>query len=193
MRNPIMVGPRLYLRPAEAEDGKLLAAYYHAEPEAGIWFGGRTPYSPILKMAWLAESTDAQPSEMRFSVCRRAGDAYLGFVALFSVDYVNRTAETGSYLGPRHRDQGFGTEAKHLLLEYAFERLYLHTLWSVVWEGNYRSVAALLKQGYRPAGRSYWRGLQDGVYRHELLFDLLRDDWRAAHLQWSHTIARGTA
>jgi RimJ/RimL family protein N-acetyltransferase len=116
----------------------------------------------------------------------------LGFVALFSVDYIHRTAETGSYLGPPYRDQGFGTEAKHLLLEYAFERLHLHMLWSVVWEDNHRSAAALRKQGYRPAGRCHWRGLHGGVYRDELLFDLLPADWRAAHLQWSHTISRGT-
>lgn len=190
MRNPVMTGPRLYLRPTETEDGRLLAAYYHAEPEAGIWFGARTPHSPFAKAAWLAEASVPYPVTVPLSVCRRDDDAYLGFVALFDVDYVNRTAESGSYLGPPHRDQGYGTEAKHLLLELAFEHLQLHLIWSVVWQHNPRSAAALLKQGYQPAGRTHWRGTRGGVYADELLFDLLREEWVAARLRWSHTIAR---
>jgi RimJ/RimL family protein N-acetyltransferase len=187
-----MIGARVYLRPAEAEDGSYLAAYYHAEPDAEIWFGGRSPNAPLSKATWLNTSTERCPREIPFSVCRNADDEYVGFVALFSVDYVNRTAESGSFLGPPHRDQGYGTEAKHLLLEYAFERLQLRLIWSVVWERNPRSTAALLKQGYQPAGCCRWRGTQRGAYHDELLFDVLREEWLAARLPASHTIARGT-
>lgn len=187
-----MVGPRLYLRPAEAVDGKLLAAHYHAEQEAEIWFGGRSPHSPLDKVGWLGTTSGQCPADIPFSVCRRADDEYLGFVALFAIDYVNRTAESGSFLGPPHRDQGYGTEAKHLLLEYAFDRLQLHLIWSVVWERNARSAAALTKQGYRPAGRYHWRATQRGMYHDALLFDVRREEWLAARLQASHTIARGT-
>ena len=192
MRNPIMCGPRVYLRPADANDGKELAAYYHAEPEAEIWFGGRSPHAPLGKGSWLGNTSERYPSDIVFSVCRRAEGAFLGFVALFSIDYVNRTAESGSYLGPPHRDQGYGTEAKHLLLEYAFDRIQLHLIWSVVWERNPRSATALIKQGYRPAGRCRWRGTHQGAYHDELLFDVLREEWLTARLPTSHTIARGT-
>ena len=103
---------------------------------------------------------------------------------------VLRTAETGSsMIGPACRGKGYGTEAKHLLLEYYFDRLGLHAICSHVWEPKTRSAAVLAMQGYRLAGRLKWDDLKDGIYRDTLVFDLLRDDWLAAREPWGAGIA----
>ena len=81
---------------------------------------------------------------------------------------------------PEFRSQGYGTEAKHLLLEYAFERLGLHMIFSWVSEFNTRSAAALLKQGYREAGYFAWAHPYQGNYLGGWYFDLLASEWRAA-------------
>ncbi|MGI8857463.1 MAG: GNAT family N-acetyltransferase [Thermomicrobiales bacterium] len=115
----------------------------------------------------------------------RADDRCIGELGVDSVDYVNRTGETYTELGPPAiRNQGYGTEAKHLLLEYCFDRLQFHVLRSVVFEHNTRSVAALMKQGYRPAGRLEWVDVKGGRYHDALLFDVMRDEWRAARDAW---------
>jgi RimJ/RimL family protein N-acetyltransferase len=66
------------------------------------------------------------------------------------------------------------------LLEYAFERLGLHMIWSWVKERNPRSQAALRKQGYRDAGVLHWIGYGPNGFEDARMFDLLADEWRAA-------------
>jgi RimJ/RimL family protein N-acetyltransferase len=93
---------------------------------------------------------------------------------------VHRTAETETEIfQPRYRSTGLGTEAKHLLLDYAFDRLGLHMIYSFVGEANTRSAAALRKQGYRDAGYAAWITLMPGSMRGYLIFDLLASEWRA--------------
>ena len=185
MRNPIIVGERGYLRSMEASDADQFARDSAAETET-FMDRGRFPTSPLAFAHWIEETTKADlPRNIQFAVCLKVDDRCIGGVGLHGVDYVNRTAETGSGLTrAEFRGRGYGTEAKHLLLEYAFDRLHLHALFSHVWEPNTRSAAALAKQGYRPAGRLKWDDLKDGVYRDTLVFDLLREEWLAARETW---------
>lgn len=181
MPNPIMTGQRVYLRPGEPADAVRLADFYHHEPDDLIVEGGRLPFSPLTFDKRIREWYAQQPPDsVILHVCLNEDDTMIGSVGLFGIDWVNRTAETASIMGPEYRDRGYGTEAKHLLLEYAFDHLQLHLLWATVWQANERSAAALLKQGYRPAGRLKWTAVRRGVYRDTRLFDIKRDEWVAA-------------
>lgn len=193
MRNPIMVGERVYLRPLEVADAETLAAITAAETEH-FMYRGRMPYSPLAFAHGIrAGYTQVPPSSIAFAVCLRDDDRCIGGVGIESVDYVNRTGETFTDLGPADmRSRGYGTEAKHLLLEYAFDRLHLHVLRSVVMEPNTRSVAALMKQGYREAGRRQWVDVKGGRYHDALYFDILRDEWLAARDAWRGRRAAGS-
>ena len=185
MRNPILVGERLYLRPLEASDAEQLAATYATEV-ATFMERGRMPYSPLEFARWIEQLHARQPPRnIDFAVCLKADDRFIGYNGLSDIDYVEHTAESESDFGPEDvRNRGYGTEAKHLLLEYAFDRLHLHAVHSFVWEPNARSAAALIKQGYRPAGRLKWNDVKAGVYRDTLVFDILRADWIAARDAW---------
>ncbi|MCA1670291.1 MAG: GNAT family N-acetyltransferase [Thermomicrobia bacterium] len=119
-------------------------------------------------------------------------DRCIGMVGVDGIDYLHRTAETFSALGPAEfRNQGYGTEAKHLLLEYCFDHLHLHALRSSVFAANTRSAAALIKQGYREAGRLKWADVKGGIYQDDLLFDVMRDEWLAARDAWRAKRAAG--
>jgi RimJ/RimL family protein N-acetyltransferase len=135
---------------------------------------------------WIEEVYKARtPPDINFAVCLKDGDRFIGVVGVDGIDWVNRTGETGSELfDASFRGQGYGTEAKFLLLEYFFDQLHLHVLCSYVFEPNTRSAAALAKQGYRPAGRWKWDDLKDGVYRDVLVFDILREEYLAAKEMW---------
>ena len=189
MRNPILVGERVYLRALEVDDAGALAHAVTEETEPFFLERGRLPAGPLGFERWLAERPRHRPpTEVNFAVCLKADDRFLGVTTVRRIDWVNRTAETGIGLAPAAvRGQGYGVEAKHLLLEYCFDRLHLHAMTAHVFEPNTRSAAALVKQGYRPAGRLKWDALKDGVYRDARLFDLLRDEWLAAREAWRAT------
>jgi RimJ/RimL family protein N-acetyltransferase len=130
-----------------------------------------------------ADESEEFPHYIFFSVCERGTDTFFGEVGLVHVDFVNRTAETASWLQrPEFRAQGYGSEAKHLLLEYTFDTLGFHMVESCVRFENTRSSAALRKQGYREAGRIGWMSNRDGAFSNFVTFDLLADEWRALSL-----------
>lgn len=176
----MMIGARVYLRPStrkDEEDGVL-----HARRETETFFDiGR--YMPDIEglAAWNEQNQKKTfPDNIRFAVCLREHDELIGWVGLFGVDYVNRVAETGSFFHrPEYRGGGYGSEAKQLLLEYAFEKLNLHVVQSWVYFPNTRSAAALRKQGYREAGRINWRYPFEGTFDNFVTFDLLAEEWRA--------------
>jgi RimJ/RimL family protein N-acetyltransferase len=130
------------------------------------------------------------PTSLLYSVCLKDGDAPIGDVGLHDIDWVNRTAETSAWIGdPAYRDSGYGTEAKFLLLEIAFDLLQLHVLVSWIWEPNKRSAAAVTGQGYQPAGRLAYDDVRGGAMHDGVVFDVLRDEYLAARAVWEQRVA----
>ncbi len=177
----VMVGERIYLRAVQADDADLLARWSRQETET-FFDNGRPVRSPIATAAFHRKLAKADPPTwIRFAICLRESGELIGTNGIAEIDWVHRTAETETDIArPAYRGAGYGTEAKHLLLAYAFDRLGLHMVRSYVGEPNTRSAAALRKQGYRDAGRVVWTWLKDGQFASELLFDLLAEEWRAA-------------
>jgi RimJ/RimL family protein N-acetyltransferase len=181
----VIMGERLYLRVVTPEDILLMRDGYQTETE--------TAHEPrSLQGAMEIEistrrNAEASPrTNLHFCFALRANDEFIGRNKLQHLDLHNRCAETATRIyRPEHRGQGYGTEAKHLLLTYAFEVLNLHMVWSHVWEINPRSRAALLKQGYRLAGTKAWRQYFHGSPSSDWTFDLLASEWQAARREQS--------
>lgn len=176
----VMVGERVYLRMFTPDDGPIMRDASLSETESA--HDPRFPRSALeLNARFRKESESEMPSQISFAIVQLDNDELIGRTELDFLDLVHRSAETGSELfRPEYRNKGYGTEAKHLLLSYAFDVLNLHMVWSIVWEENPRSRAALLKQGYRVAGSTPWRGLHHGIPSGDWHFDLLASEWKAA-------------
>ncbi|MDQ3654178.1 MAG: GNAT family N-acetyltransferase [Chloroflexota bacterium] len=177
--NAVKVGRRVYLRPIEKKDAAQIAYWSRQETET-FWDAGRWMYSTH---GFAAHETDRQKKDpqtsVHFAVCLRANDELIGTLGLDDIDYVHGFAETGSAIArPEYRGSGYGSEAKHLLFDYAFNTLNLHALQSFVIFPNTRSAAALRKQGYREAGRLHWDFASFGKFENFICFDLLASDWR---------------
>lgn len=179
--NALIGSQRLALRPMQVDDAETIANLIRREPDAS--FGhSRFPYSAILIADWFGEMAEKDPApDVELAVVMRETGELIGETGLYSIDWIARTAESGSWLyRAADRGKGYGTEAKLLLLEYAFERLGLNMIWAWVKERNPRSQAALRKQGYRDAGRFTWSGYGPDGFENARMFDLLATEWRAA-------------
>lgn len=179
--NAILGSERLALRPMQAEDAARIASMTRADPDAS--FGhSRYPLSPLALGGWIGEMGKQTPAtDLELAVVLRESGDLIGEVGLYTIDWLARTAESATWIyRPDYRGGGYGTEAKHLLLEYAFDRLGLNMIWSWVKSRNPRSQAALRKQGYRDAGRNNWVGYGPDGFENAQLFDLLADEWRSA-------------
>ena len=179
-KNAIMVGKRVYLRPEEKDDAKSIVDWARKEEETFFDIGRHLP-TTVLHQNWTQSAQEGDhPEGIWFAVCLRETDEPIGAVGLIGVDYVHLYAETGSFFHrPDYRGAGYGSEAKQLLLEYAFEKLGLHMVESWVYFPNTRSAAALRKQGYTEAGRVTWLYPYEGNFGNMVVFDLLAEEWRA--------------
>jgi RimJ/RimL family protein N-acetyltransferase len=179
--NALIGGQRLALRPMQVDDAETIANLIRSEPDAS--FGhSRFPYSAIVFADWFGEMAGKDPApDVEFAIVLRETGELVGETGLYSIDWIARTAESGSWLYRAvDRGKGYGTEAKSLLFEYAFDRLGLNMIWAWVKERNPRSQAALRKQGYRDAGRFTWTGYGPDGFENARMFDLLATEWRAA-------------
>ncbi|MDQ3693463.1 MAG: GNAT family N-acetyltransferase [Chloroflexota bacterium] len=179
-KNLILASERVALRPAEADDWKEGSRLLRRETET-FYDRGRWLPSPVVGGHWVTEAMKADPpSWIPLTVILRETGQVIGHVGLHGISLFHRTAETGSMIFlPELRGQGLGSEAKNLLLEYAFDHLGFHMLRSFVWGPNTRSQAALRKQGYRPAGGFRWESTQGGTFVDSMAFDLLASEWQA--------------
>lgn len=178
--NAVQIGQRVYLRPLTKDDATLAARLSRQDTET-FWDAGRYVFTAPQYQHWIEDQQKAEPARhVRFAICLRETDETIGSLGIDSVDYTHGYAESESHiLRPEYRGGGYGSEAKHLLFDYAFNTLKLHTLISTVIFPNTRSAAALRKQGYKEAGRMHWIFPSSGKFENFVGFDLLASDWRA--------------
>lgn len=174
------VGERLYLRPFRIEEGEKVASWALDETER-FYAEGRAVVSGYAYGAQHKAMAELEPPNvLRFAIVLKESDEFIGCVGFEGIDWLNRSAVTETELFQSEaRSRGYGSEAKALLLDYAFDSLGLHMVFSFVVTTNPRSAAALVKQGYRRAGLIAWDSLTAGGLAGFWSFDLLASEWHA--------------
>jgi RimJ/RimL family protein N-acetyltransferase len=109
-----------------------------------------------------------------------AQDRPIGTMGLHGIDRVNGVATTGAAIGEEDcQGKGYGTEAKMLLLEYAFNTLNIRKVYSRVFSINPRSRAYSEKCGYVLEATLPNSHFRMGRYVDEHILAVYADQWRA--------------
>lgn len=172
-----IVGDRVALGPHRRE---LLPTYLRwiNDFSALRTLGGVAPGPTTLEqeLHWY-ESQAA--SEVRFTVYERGTKRPIGSTALHGIDYRNRTAVFGIFIGePDARGQGYGTETTRLMLDYAFTALGLHSVMLTVAEFNLAGQRAYARAGFRECGRRQCRWLAGQLWD-EISMDCLATEFES--------------
>ncbi len=119
-----------------------------------------------------------------FQVYVRAGWRPIGTAGINGIDHQHGVAEFGIMIGEKDCwDQGYGTEATRLILDYAFNVLGLHNVMLSVYDYNRRGVRAYEKAGFKVIGRRR-QALRLGHERHDvILMDALATEFKSPVLQ----------
>jgi RimJ/RimL family protein N-acetyltransferase len=132
-----LVGERVVLRPARAEDADALAAGFADDPTMGAMLG----MEPDQENAeWLRstfpedgqsgeESKDGEkPKSYWFVVARPESDELIGEIGLVDISWRSKRAGLSILVLPGSRRAGVGREAIELLVEWAHGELGLHRI-----------------------------------------------------------------
>jgi RimJ/RimL family protein N-acetyltransferase len=169
-------GKRVFLRAVEERDLPLLMRWRNA-PENRRFF-----FSPFLisqggQRKWY-ENLLADPTRIVVMVETLEGQT-VGMVGVSKIDWRNQEAEAGQILfDPDFRGQGYAEEAMCLGLDYLFNDLNLHRVYSVHYAFNQGMIAFNRFFGFKDEGVLRQAGFSDGRFQDKVIMGLLREEWR---------------
>lgn len=178
MKNPFLIGERIYLRPVEPEDAAVVAACNN-DPEVRASFFTHTPTSLTLTAERIESYYERGADYIPFIICRKENEAGIGVTALHRVDLVSRAAVYSICISDSSQwFHGFGSEVTRLMLKYAFDVLNLHRVQLHVWVDNTAAFRAYEKAGFVQEGRLREAMAHNGHYCDFYVMGILESDWR---------------
>ena len=103
----------------------------------------------------------------------------IGDAGLYGIDHFNQRCEVGISLGRAHWSKGFGQEAVHVLVNYAFSYLKMNRVALKVLADDPRAVGAYRKAGFTEEGRLRNHDWVEGEFHDVLVMSIMRDEWTA--------------
>lgn len=161
----------------------------HAEELTTLFHDNHTHLE--LELSWLAEpfSVDDVRAYIQAGLDRfaannglRAGiwwrDQLAGCMSLHGVDWNDRKASLGYWLAATWQGKGLITKSCRAVIDYAFAELLLDRIEIQCAADNERSRQVAVRLGFQQEGilRQSWR--RQGLLVDQVLYSLLRSEWR---------------
>jgi len=164
-------GKHIYLRALEPED---LDFIHVIENDETIWeiSGTQTPYSKYLIKQYLEQAhKDIYEVKQLRLVISDYENKPIGMIDIFDFDFKNRRAGIGILIkNESNRQNGYGSEALKLLVDYGFNHLDLHQIYCNVSEDNMASITLFTNQGFEKIGLKKDWNHHNGSFKNEFLF-----------------------
>lgn len=169
-------GKNIFLRALEPND---LEFIYAIENDESVWeiSHTQTPYSRFLVRQYLENANQDiyEAKQLRLAICVNDDENAIGLIDLFDFDPKNNRAGIGILIkNTDNRNQGIGTEALGLLINYAFYNLNLNQLYANIDTQNIGSLKLFTNFGFQKIGVKKQWNLVNGVYKDEALFQLIQ-------------------
>ena len=117
-----------------------------------------------------------------FAIELKNENKVIGIMGLGNIDKFNGTSTTGSWINKSYWRNGYITEAKIAVNDFAFNELNLRRLNSFVNNNNIASNATQIKIGYKLEGtrKKASRSKATGEIHDDNVYGLLKEDWEIA-------------
>ncbi len=148
---PVLVTPRLRLRPADAGDAPAIFEGYAQDPEVTRYLVWRPHRSIEETHAYLARCAEGWASETEYTwaLVPREGGPLLGMIACRPNGH---RADLGYVLARAHWGRGYMTEAVRAVVAWALGRPECHRVWAVCDVENGASARVMEKAGLEREG-----------------------------------------
>ena len=176
-----LVGDRIYLSPRNSSDVELFTEWLNDFETTD--YLGRSGALVTLEgeKKYLEENSN---QEATFVIVTLDDDKMIGTVSLENIDSINRTATLGIFIGDKnYRNNGYGTEAIKMILEYGFNYLNLHNIKLDLMEFNERALKCYQKCGFKEYGRRRKCKFVNGKYYDSIAMDILVDEFEGSYIR----------
>lgn len=148
-------------------------------PELRRYFREYRLISAEMQKAWFSRMSD-DPAQINFeirAIQTNENCHLIGHCGLYYINWINRTAEFGIYIGDNEfRGGGFGSDALRTLIRYGFQDLNLNRIWGEVY-GNNKAIEIYRHIGFRDEGVLREAYFCDGRYWDSYMIAMIRSDY----------------
>lgn len=190
-----LIGPRIQLRFLRREDAEPLAV---AAADGALW---NLPFTVVPSREtvddYIREALKGQAAGTvaPFVVCLRESGRVIGSTRFWKIDLANRKLEIGhTWLASSWQKTFANTEAKLLMLRFAFEEMACVRVQFTTDELNAKSRAAILRLGAHEEGViRHERIMPDGRKRNSVRYSIIDDEWPAIKRQLERRLQQDLA
>jgi RimJ/RimL family protein N-acetyltransferase len=169
-------GKKTMLCPLELSDAPVVYRGIN-NPDSYSYLINTGPRGLGFEEEWIKSKQKLDDKDITVGICTHEG-VLIGTMGLHRIDCLNGTATTGSVIfDEEYRNRGYGTDAKMILLDYAFNMLGLHIVESRVIGFNTRSAAYSQKCGYKVDATLRSRFYRFGKRHDEIILSVVREEW----------------
>ena len=179
MKQPLLAGKKLILRPFEPSDLSEEYLGWLNDPEVTRYLGvGREPATLESVRRYVARFKDSE-TDLLFAIVDRQTEKHIGNVTLNHIHRVDKTADTGLMIGDKaFWGRGVAFEAWVLLIEHAFSKMGLRKIIAGAVAGNGASLSVLKRLGFREEGVLREEFFLDGNYLDTVRLGLLQHEFQ---------------
>lgn len=178
-----VVGDRIYLSPRSTEDAEIFTNWLN-DFETTDYLGRSGNIVTLVGEKEYLNNNSMSNNAASFVIVTLDGDKMIGTLSLERIDSINRTAVLGIFIGDKdYRNNGYGTEAIRLILEYGFNYLNLHSIKLDLMSFNERALKCYQKCGFKEYGRRRQSKFIDGKYYDEIEMDILKEEFTETYIR----------
>lgn len=137
------------------------------DPETRVHLMRAFPMTELEEEDWVKNisASSKNPNDVVMMIETKRNRHTIGMMGLHGIDWVNRHATTGTVIGEKNlRGKGYATDAKIVMLKYAFETLGMHKIISRIDVRNLASLAYSKRCGYVTEGVLKEQLFRDGQW-----------------------------
>jgi RimJ/RimL family protein N-acetyltransferase len=170
-------GEKVRLTALEKEDAKEIATWYDNASFARLLSSlPARPQTEAQIAQWIDEENKGTDNYL-FGIRTIDEKSLVGYIELERVDLSNGNAWLAIAISPNYWRKGYGVEAFHMVLHYAFSELCLHRIQLTVFSYNTNAIQLYEKVGFIHEG-TYREYIQRDGERHDMhLYGLLKNEW----------------
>ncbi len=102
----------------------------------------------------------------------------IGMMGLMNINYKNKNAEIGYWLGKKYWRKGLTKEASNLIIDFGFKELRLERIYAKVMHPNIASQKLLEKIGFKLEGRLRRDEFKNNKWYDDFIYAILKEEYK---------------
>ncbi len=176
-----LLGERIYLSPRSSEDVEKFTEWLNDFETTDYIGRSSSIMTQEAEKAYLEQHIN---KEATFSIVTIKNNELIGSISIENIDHLKRIGTLGIFIGDKnYRNNGYGTEAIRLILDYGFNYLNLNNINLDLMEFNERALACYKKCGFKEYGRRRKCNFVNGKYYDTISMDILAEEFKNSYIK----------